>query len=241
MVFGSSATGIGSISVVLGNDSITKTALKGNVGIGTTSPTSKLDVAGAVTEDGYYTATSGGVSLVANGLWQQGTGHLTLASGAILGWSGAVNVNTDQPGDTRLQRDGAGQLALRNSTNSQTFNLYSTYTDSNNYQRLRITPSLIASEGLGTGAQGAITVQGSTVTVRSGTSTSNRIVINTTGLVGIGVTGGTGVGASKVTVQGGDVEVTGIGNGIILADDVGNRRRITITSGGSLVVSAPLA
>jgi hypothetical protein len=46
IVIGYDATGIGSNSVVLGNDSITKTALKGNVGIGTTSPTSKLHVAG---------------------------------------------------------------------------------------------------------------------------------------------------------------------------------------------------
>ena len=46
IVIGYNAIGIGSDSVVLGNDSITKTALKGNVGIGTTSPTSKLDVNG---------------------------------------------------------------------------------------------------------------------------------------------------------------------------------------------------
>ena len=44
IVIGYNAIGIGSDSVVLGNDSITKTALKGNVGIGTTSPTSKLQV-----------------------------------------------------------------------------------------------------------------------------------------------------------------------------------------------------
>ncbi|HTX87193.1 MAG TPA: tail fiber domain-containing protein, partial [Candidatus Nanoarchaeia archaeon] len=37
-VFGNAATGAGSNSVVLGNDSVTKTLLKGNVGIGTTNP-----------------------------------------------------------------------------------------------------------------------------------------------------------------------------------------------------------
>ena len=44
IVIGNDALGIGSNSVVLGNDSITKTALKGNVGIGTTRPLDALQV-----------------------------------------------------------------------------------------------------------------------------------------------------------------------------------------------------
>jgi carbonic anhydrase/acetyltransferase-like protein (isoleucine patch superfamily) len=44
IVIGYDATGIGSNTAVLGNDSIVTTALKGNVGIGTTSPTALLDV-----------------------------------------------------------------------------------------------------------------------------------------------------------------------------------------------------
>jgi hypothetical protein len=46
IVIGNEALGLGSDSVVLGNDNITKTALKGNVGIGTTSPTSPLQING---------------------------------------------------------------------------------------------------------------------------------------------------------------------------------------------------
>jgi hypothetical protein len=46
IVIGHNATGIGSNTAVLGNDSIATTALKGNVGIGTTSPASKLTVTG---------------------------------------------------------------------------------------------------------------------------------------------------------------------------------------------------
>jgi len=45
IVIGASAIGLGSNTVVLGNDSIVTTALKGNVGIGTTSPAQKLDIA----------------------------------------------------------------------------------------------------------------------------------------------------------------------------------------------------
>jgi trimeric autotransporter adhesin len=44
IVIGHNATGIGSNTVVLGNDSITTTALKGNVGIGTSAPATLLSV-----------------------------------------------------------------------------------------------------------------------------------------------------------------------------------------------------
>lgn len=44
IVIGNSAIGAGNNSVVLGNDSITTTVLKGNVGIGTSSPTQALDI-----------------------------------------------------------------------------------------------------------------------------------------------------------------------------------------------------
>jgi hypothetical protein len=46
IVIGHQAIGLGSNSVVLGNESTVTTALKGNVGIGTSSPTAKLHVAG---------------------------------------------------------------------------------------------------------------------------------------------------------------------------------------------------
>jgi len=49
IVIGYNANGLGSNTVVLGNDSIVTTALKGNVGVGTTSPTSKLQVKGSGT------------------------------------------------------------------------------------------------------------------------------------------------------------------------------------------------
>jgi len=51
IVIGSGAVGIGSNSVVLGNDSIVTTALKGDVGIGTTSPSATLDVNGSLSKN----------------------------------------------------------------------------------------------------------------------------------------------------------------------------------------------
>ena len=65
IVIGYQAIGIGANSVVLGNDSITTTALKGNVGIGTTTPWRTLSVNGTaaftgLTNDGtgYYACIS---------------------------------------------------------------------------------------------------------------------------------------------------------------------------------------
>jgi hypothetical protein len=56
IVIGYDATGIGSNSVVLGNDSIVTTALKGNIGIGTTDPgTYKLNVVGTAIITGKLT------------------------------------------------------------------------------------------------------------------------------------------------------------------------------------------
>jgi len=48
IVIGYDAVGLGSNTVVLGNDDIITTALKGNVGIDTTSPGEKLDINGAM-------------------------------------------------------------------------------------------------------------------------------------------------------------------------------------------------
>jgi hypothetical protein len=58
IVIGYDATGNGSNSVTLGNTSITKTILRGNVGIGTPNPIVKLDVNGNAIVTGSLTTTS---------------------------------------------------------------------------------------------------------------------------------------------------------------------------------------
>ena len=54
IVIGYEADGLGSNTVVIGNDSILKTVLKGNIGIGTTTPSYKIDVNGDGRVDGTF-------------------------------------------------------------------------------------------------------------------------------------------------------------------------------------------
>jgi hypothetical protein len=81
IVIGASAIGIGANTVVLGNDSIVTTALKGSVGIGTASPGSKCSILG----NSSIGATYALLAAPANGLIVEGwTGHGTSAPKALL-------------------------------------------------------------------------------------------------------------------------------------------------------------
>ena len=64
IVIGDTAIGLGSNTVVLGNDSIVTTALKGSVGIGTTTPATTLDVVGSIAATGTVKTTPTTVALL---------------------------------------------------------------------------------------------------------------------------------------------------------------------------------
>lgn len=76
--------------------------------------------------------------------------------------------------DVRLARDAANTLALRNGVNAQAFNIYNTFTDASNYERGFVRWSSnrlqVGSEALGTGSQRDLDIQGTSVTVRIGTT-----------------------------------------------------------------------
>lgn len=76
---------------------------------------------------------------------------MTLDASHVLSW-GSADVATP---DVKLQRDAASALAQRDGTNAQTYNLYNTFTDASNYERLGIKYATnvitFASEAAGTG------------------------------------------------------------------------------------------
>tara|TARA_R110000868_G_scaffold143263_5_gene361237 strand:- start:9357 stop:11444 length:2088 start_codon:yes stop_codon:yes gene_type:complete len=109
---------------------------------------------------------------IANGT----TNGLFIGSGGELVWS-TGSFPTGSTFDLKLSRDAAATLAQRNGTNAQTFNIYATYTDASNYERLTMNFSSslfnIKPEAAGTGTIRALQIgNGSSAVTILGTSLS---------------------------------------------------------------------
>lgn len=120
---------------------------------------------------GNRTISATGGSVLSYALYATET--IQVASNADICWTnGAYNATKD----TRLYRDAAAVLALRNSTNAQTFRVYNTYTDASNYERGFIK---WASNTLEIGAEAAGT--GTSRTLKFFTGGSERLTITSSG------------------------------------------------------------
>jgi hypothetical protein len=95
IVIGYLAKGIGANSVVLGNDSIITTALKGSVGIGTTTPDAILNIFGT-TSTLLRIATSTNQGILVIGADGNASFGGTITSNSLLG--GATNLTVDANG-----------------------------------------------------------------------------------------------------------------------------------------------
>jgi hypothetical protein len=121
----------------------------------------------------------------------EGGGNLNLRSSGQVRWT----QGGDLLGlvDLALARDAANTLALRNGTNAQTFNVYNTYTDASNYERLRIFAQSAGSVIIGTEkGSGGGTARG----LEFQTDGVTRLTINATNgdltLTGAGISGPAG-------------------------------------------------
>jgi hypothetical protein len=134
IVIGYDATGIGSNTVTLGNDSIITTALKGNVGIGTTSPNATLTVNGTLSAGNTYLN-----SLVLNdGLSANrinspeydvtGTDGMVVASKSVLGWAFTNTTTPVLTADTSPQavffKPDGSQMYVLGSGTTTTYRVY---------------------------------------------------------------------------------------------------------------------
>lgn len=136
-----------------------------------------------------------------------------LSSDSFVAWRSATDINSGS-NDTFLYRDAANTLALRNSTSAQTFNVYNTWTDASNYERLALNFSSniahIGNTKAGTGTARVLQIDygGTTTAAISVPITSGMITLggNITTLGGAtfhttstALTDGAGAGAGTIT------------------------------------------
>jgi len=127
IVIGDSAIGIGDNTVTLGNDSIVTTALKGNVGIGTTSPDRKLTISGTANAYMNFSPSSHrNFVLGSDNLGFILYDNLNAAYRMVVNFSGFVGIGTTNP-TARLQINAQGALStdiafkIRNSADTRDF------------------------------------------------------------------------------------------------------------------------
>jgi hypothetical protein len=227
----------------------------GNVGIGTSSPLRKLSINGgdvAVnngnsfivgaaitgnTQIGELGANSGQLQLLTESTRDIKFGSTTYGNIMFLeGSNGNVGIGTDSP---------AYKLAVYgSSTDSEIVASFGSANDVNEYTAIGLSGFIAGNDATKAGLALERTasfgvgklhfLNNSAIDDSNMTLSDSRMVIDDDGYVGIGTT----VPASKLEVDGGDIEVDDSASGLILRSPDGTRYRVTVANGGTLSVSA---
>lgn len=97
---------------------------------------------------GFYRASTNDlrVSVAGADVWRSVGDAVVLSANNYIGWGSSGVASAD----TKLYRDAANTLALRNGTNGQSFRVYGSYTDSGNYNRAILIASAAGDAYVGT-------------------------------------------------------------------------------------------
>jgi len=195
----------------------------GNVGIGTTSPTHKLHVAGTTAHTTVKVSTT-----THNANFEVKTDNSNFAL-IGQGSSNRFDIWDTNAGATRLSVNSSGNVGIGSTNPSYKLDVVGS---AGNTARFK-----------GSGGQATVSINDGTndnyIVALSGDlqlrpSGTTVLTTKSSGNVGIGSTSPT----SKLTVAVGDIETSGVGYGIILKSPDGTRYRVTVANGGTLSVSA---
>jgi len=213
----------------------------GNVGIGTSVPGAKLHTSNSIdgtngTSQIRISANSSTLNYAYFGMIDQTFNTAKLKLGTTYGYgtqkdamtiyNGDVGIGTTDPSE-KLEVNGILKIAPSNTSGTQTGIILKD-------------PGTGASEGINIQFQSASDTNTAFIgslsydELRIGTANIERIRIDGSGNVGIGTTDP----ASKLEVDGGDIEVDDSASGLILRSPDGTRYRVTVANGGTLSVAA---
>ena len=198
----------------------------GNVGIGTTSPSTTLDVAGSITTSGALI----GPSLFEIIAQYANRGRITLSSSTS---TGANQIALLTSGVARMVVNKEGNVGIGTTSPGQKLHVAGGIARFSN-----VASNYIEIDGSASGSNhGIISARLNQLQLKTNAGFGDphiSILPDTGGNVGIGTASPT----SKLEVAGGDIELSDVAGGITMISPDGTRYRITVANGGTLTVTA---